>query len=122
MKSRQNRPSLRNATRDGVIATEVFEAGSLWERAAGLLAHPPLQAGQAMWLEPCGSIHTWGMRYPIDVLYLDRSHRVLDVVQHLRPWRIAIAPRGTRVTVELPAGAAGKVRRGDQLTLEREGN
>jgi uncharacterized membrane protein (UPF0127 family) len=103
-----------------VVAARVFQARSLWERAAGLLALPPLQAGEALWLEPCGSIHTWGMRYAIDVLFLDRERRVLAVDQRIRPWRVVIAPRGTHVVVELPVGAAANVRPGDHLELDVE--
>ena len=112
-------PELNNSTRHTVVAVRVLQARSLWERAAGLLALPPLQAGEALWLEPCGSIHTWGMRYAIDVLFLDRGHRVLAVDLQIRPWRVVIAPKGAHVVVELPAGAAATVRRGDQLALGR---
>jgi hypothetical protein len=107
---------LRNLTRHRSIAARVLRAVSLWERGAGLLALPPLQAGEALWLEPCGSIHTWGMRYAIDVVFLSRELRVLAVWRNVRPWGIAWAPRGTQIAVELLAGGAAEVARGDLLS------
>ena len=109
---------LRNETRSRPVADQLLQARTLWERAAGLLALPILRAGDALWLEPCGSIHTWGMRYPIDVLFLSRDLRVLAVWRHVRPWRIAWAPRGTHVAVELLSGGAACVERGDILRCE----
>ncbi len=56
-------------------------------------------------LEPASAVHTWFMRFPIDVVFLDRDLRVLRVVEGMRPWRFASA-RGARSVLELPAGAA----------------
>lgn len=110
-----NSMSLDNVTRRRPVADRVLRASSLWERGAGLLALPPLQVGEALWLEPGGSIHTWGMRYAIDVLFLSRDFRVLAIWRNVRPWSIAWAPRGTQVAVELIAGGAKNVERGDLL-------
>jgi uncharacterized membrane protein (UPF0127 family) len=59
-----------------------------------------------MLLMPCGSIHTFWMRFAIDVVMLDRNCRVLAVRQRVRPWRIVTAVRGTHSILELPAGSA----------------
>lgn len=112
---------LENASRGGQVARSVRRAATVWERGTGLLALPPLQPGEALLLEPCGSIHTWGMRYAIDVLFLSRELRVLAIWRDVRPWRIAWAPRGTHVAVELPSGAAQGVERGDLLRCEPSG-
>lgn len=106
---------LDNVKRNCPVADQVMRASSLWERGAGLLALPPLQPGEALWLEPCGSIHTWGMRYAIDVLFLSPDFRVLAVWRDVRPWHIAWAPRGTHIAVELISGGAKDVVRGDLL-------
>lgn len=107
--------SLRNATRNRTVAERLTQARTLWERGAGLLALPQLAPGEALWLEPCGSIHTWGMRYALDVVFLSRDLRVLAVWRNVRPWRIAWAPRGTHSAVELLAGGASQIERGDLL-------
>lgn len=116
-----NSMSLDNVTRRRLVADRVMRATSFWERGAGLLALPPLQPGEALWLEPCGSIHTWGMRYAIDVLFLSPDFRVLAVWRDVRPWHIAWAPRGTHIAVELPAGGAKSVERGDLLRCTKDG-
>jgi uncharacterized membrane protein (UPF0127 family) len=60
-----------------------------------------------MLLRPASSVHTAFMRFAIDVVFLDREHRVLKVAAEVRPWRTA-ACRGARVVLELPAGEAAK--------------
>jgi hypothetical protein len=77
------------------------------------LSLPALRPGEALWLEPCGSIHTWGMRYSIDVVFLSRDFRVLAIWRDVRPWRIAWAPRGTHSAIELLSGGATTLERGD---------
>jgi uncharacterized membrane protein (UPF0127 family) len=108
---------LWNRTRARPIAGRLLAAQTWLERGLGLLARPPLGPGEALWIVPCGSIHTWGMRHALDVLYLDREFRVLRVQRELAPWRIGWAPRGTRSVVELPGGAGGAVREGDLLAV-----
>ncbi len=74
-------------------------------RAGGLLIRAPLQANESLWITQCGSIHTVGMRYAIDVVFLDRHGRVLRVAGDVRPWRMRIQP-GAQSVVELQAGLA----------------
>lgn len=84
-------------------ALDVILATSVWRRFRGLLGRPPLQLGQALWLYPCQSIHTLGMSYSIDVLFLDARMQPLKTVLALRPNRFCICPGATSV-LELPAG------------------
>ena len=119
MTNERDRSRLLNATRSQLVAAHLIQARSIWERAAGLLALPELRPGEALWLEPCGSIHTWGMRYPIDVLFLNSDLRVLSVWRDVRPWRIAWAPRGTHSAIELRSGEGAAVERGDILQRQR---
>jgi uncharacterized membrane protein (UPF0127 family) len=90
------------------------------ERGLGLLGRPPLREGEALWLSPCGGVHTWGMRYAIDVLFLDAEMRVVGVRRGVGPWSVAPAPRGTRSVIELPAGGAAGVQAGDELCVESD--
>lgn len=69
----------------------------------GLLAHRALAPGDGLLLEPAWSIHTWFMRFPIDVVFLDRDCRVLRVCLALPPWRLASARRA-RIVLEFGAG------------------
>ncbi len=75
-----------------------------------------LPAGEGLLLVPCRSIHTCFMRGAIDVVFLGDGGEVLSVRRHLRPWRAAAGPRGTRAILEVPAGEAPG-REGDRLHL-----
>ena len=75
-------------------------------RLRGLLGRRELPAGEGLLLRPSSSIHTWFMRFAIDVVFLDRELRVLRIVEAVRPWRFA-GCRGAHAVLELGAGAAG---------------
>lgn len=105
-----------NRTRDTVLATEAAVADTSRTRNIGLLRHKSLPDGQGMWIVPCEGVHTFFMKFPIDVIYLDRNKRVVKVRPNLVPWRISLCLRAHSV-LELPAGKAGATatERGDQL-------
>ena len=75
------------------------------ERLRGLLAQPPIARDEAMWIEPCAAIHTFGMRYAIDVVFVDREDRVLRIFRAVPPGRVRVVPFA-RAAVELAAGGA----------------
>ena len=79
-----------------------------WSRAIGLLATAQLEDPCGLWISPCNSVHTLGMRYPIDVVFMDADGTVRKVVPMLRPWRAA-ACRGARHVLELRAGLAARL-------------
>jgi uncharacterized protein len=89
---------------------------SFIERACGLLGRPILEMTEALWISPCPSVHTLGMRYCIDVIFTDRDGRVLRIVENLQPDRVASA-KGARNTCEMLAGAARAlgINAGDRL-------
>jgi len=111
---------VRNETRGTTIAATCRVAGSMRERIFGLHLLPQLAEGQGLLLPGATTIDTTFMRYPIDLVFLDRSGRVRRVVDNLAPWRMVVRSSGGRDCLELPAGAAaasGTVA-GDQLVLE----
>ncbi len=73
------------------------------QRARGLLGRPAPEPGNALGLQPCASIHTVGMAYPIDVVFVDRAGCVIKLCVGLSPWRIAVCP-GARAVLELREG------------------
>ncbi|MCF8173936.1 MAG: DUF192 domain-containing protein [Burkholderiaceae bacterium] len=89
---------------------------NVWERMRGLLGRPALTAGQGFLIDPCPSVHTVGMGYPLDLAFLDRQWRVLRLVRHLPPLRWAGCATA-RATLELPPGAldAAGIAAGDVL-------
>jgi uncharacterized membrane protein (UPF0127 family) len=92
-----------NLTRGITLATCVRVAGNSAQRRRGLLETKSLETGDGLWIAPCEAIHTVGMRWPIDVAFLDRHHRIRKIVRKLAPWRIAICFTAFSV-LELPAG------------------
>jgi uncharacterized membrane protein (UPF0127 family) len=104
-------------TSEGRIACErCVVAESSLARMRGLLGRRSLAPEEGILLRPASSVHTWFMRFPIDVVFLDRNLAVLRVVPRLRPWRAAWRRRATAV-LELAAGESERrgIRAGDSL-------
>ena len=112
---------LRTAT-GRCIARQVRLACSFQSRCLGLLSRGAMSKGEGMLLIPGGSIHTLGMRFPIDVVFLNRQMRILGLAEHVRPWRIRVAPKGTRCVLELASGqiAAHKLKEGIYLVVDAD--
>lgn len=91
-----------------IVVARLWIATTFWQRSVGLLGMPPLSTDEALWLEPCTGIHTFGMRLPLDVLFLDRHGLAIHVVSHLRPLRVCGPLWKARTVVELPAGAVAR--------------
>ena len=110
----------RNASLNTVIAERVDVAATHTARAVGLLAKTHFEPGEALWIVPSRGVHTWGMRFAIDVLALDEEGTVVDAVSNLRPWRMRLPRRGTAGVLELPAGtlAASRTGLGHRVVLE----
>lgn len=104
---------------DGLeLACKVRLAQRFFERGRGLLGYPRLLPGQALWIAPCPSIHTVGMGYAIDVVFLDADNRVLRVSCAVLPLRFRMCRDAVSV-VELLAGQADalSLRKGQQLAV-----
>lgn len=95
---------------------DVTVAAAVLARMRGLLARPPLQAGQALLIRPCSMIHTFGMRYAIDVVFLRRDGLVLKVAPAVAPRRMR-ARLGAHCVLELAAGEAARCAIVPGLTL-----
>lgn len=79
-------------------------ANTFLSRFLGLMLRGPLARDEGLLITHCHSVHTAWLRYPIDLVYLNREGMVLRCVPHLKPWRTSFGPRGTAHTLELPAG------------------
>jgi uncharacterized protein len=88
-----------------ILIATVYRTTTPWERMRGLLGRAPLNADEGLLLDPCGGVHTFMMRYPIDVVYLSRDLCVTKIVSALVPWRCSMA-FGAAMTLELAAGGA----------------
>jgi len=99
-----------------VVCEECLVAATPLTRMRGLLGRSSLPSGQGILLRPAASVHTFFMRFSIDVVFLDDELRVVQIAADLRPWRAA-GKRGARAVLELPAGECERrgLRVGDQL-------
>jgi uncharacterized membrane protein (UPF0127 family) len=94
----------RNIDTGTVVADNVAVATTHAERAVGLLSRTSMEPGEALWIVPSRGVHTWGMRFAIDIIALDACGVVIDQVSALKPWRIRLPRRGTAGVLELPSG------------------
>ena len=88
------------------VVPTVWRAANPWTRLRGLLGRKPLEpaAAEGLLIEPCSSVHTFWMGYPLDLIFFDRNSRVVSVCENVAPWS-ARAARGARKTLELAAGS-----------------
>jgi uncharacterized protein len=110
---------IRNETRDTVLADAADVADTSAKRRVGLLKHSHLDRGQGLWIVPCESVHTFFMKFAIDLVYLDRHHKVRGVRHSVAPWRLSACLTAHSI-IELPAGTvrATGTNAGDQLRIE----
>lgn len=111
-------PMLINSRSGKSVASSVEIATTRRQRRRGLLGRDGLCAGSAFVLAPCRAVHTIGMRFPIDVVFIDDQGLVVKLVEHLEGWRLAMSGSAA-ITIELWAGAlqAVDVHVGDRLCL-----
>jgi hypothetical protein len=117
---RSDRPALQlvNERSGAVVATRLEAAFDSASRKRGLLGRDRLDEGAAFVIAPCGAVHTWFMKFPIDIVFAARDGRVLKVTPRVAAWRLVFGWRAF-ATIELPAGAAARarLRAGDRLAL-----
>ena len=94
-----------NRTREAYLATQLAVADTHWTRLRGLLGRSPddFRNGSGLWIVPCHGVHTLGMAFAIDVVYLDRDLTVIEIQSQLRPWRFAPVRRKATSVLELPS-------------------
>ena len=110
--------ALRNASSSRVVADTVELAITRATRRRGLLGRDGLPSGHALLIAPCSSIHTWFMRFPIDVIFVRRDGLVLKTRAAIPAWKMAFG-WAAYATVEVPSGAVAlnSVKPGDRLEL-----
>lgn len=115
-----------NQTRQAYLATALAVADTHWTRFRGLLGLDPsdFRNGSGLWIVPCHGVHTLGMGFPIDVVYLDRIMTVIHIQRDLRPWRFAPIRTQAASVLELPCRTAAETRTtvGDkiEITIEKD--
>ena len=109
-----------NETRGTTLAERAEVAKSFWSRLRGLMGRSSLPAGEALVFNRNSSVHTFWMRFPIDVIFTNRKDVVVGLREAMPPGRPYAGARGAYRTVELPAGVIAQTgtERGDQLRFE----
>jgi uncharacterized membrane protein (UPF0127 family) len=102
------------------VAEAADVADSSAKRRTGLLKHDRLEPGSGLWIAPCEAVHSFGMRFAIDLVYLDRKKKVRKVRREMIPRRLSACLTAHSV-LELPVGTvdASRTEPGDQLEFEK---
>ncbi|HZE74620.1 MAG TPA: DUF192 domain-containing protein [Gemmatimonadales bacterium] len=105
-----------------VLGDRIAVADRWWPRFKGLLGRPGLKAGEGLLLRPCRAVHMMGMRFPLDVAFVDRHGVVVAAYPNLRPGARTRWHRRAESALELPAGtlAASGTQEGDQIVCTEE--
>jgi len=109
-----------NRDRGTVLAEAADVADTSAKRRTGLLKHSGLEPGEGLWIAPCESVHSFGMKFSIDVVYLDKGKKVKKVRKEMVPRRLSACLTAYSV-LELPVGVieASRTEAGDQLEFEK---
>jgi len=108
-----------NATRGTTLARRVATADDEASRMKGLLGRESLAPEEGLWIVPCPMIHTFFMKFPLDVLFLDRGLVVRRVLEDLKPWRLSPWVFSAHSVLELKGGVLrGGVAVGDRLEMK----
>lgn len=102
---------------DNLLARRVKVADTFWARLQGLLGQKELKEGQGLLLKPCRQVHTWFMRFAIDVIFLDEYGKIVGMQQEMEAGRISPRFEGAWQALELAPGSIEKyaLRKGDYL-------
>jgi len=109
---------IRNSTRNTILADAADIADTSEKRRTGLLKHERLDPGHGLWIIPCESVHSFFMKFPIDLVYLDRDKKVRKVRHSMVPWRLSACLTAHSI-LELPAGSVAPTgtEPGDQIEI-----
>lgn len=99
---------ITNKTKDTILAEKAQIADTHFDRLKGLLGRASLKQGEGLIIVPCSSIHTFFMKFSIDVIFLNKNYRVVLIANKLPPWRLFGVPFFERFVIELPSGIVKK--------------
>ena len=100
--------TVTNSDNGNTLAYAGVWAGSFFKRLRGLLGKKEMCQGEALVLYPCNAVHCIGMRFVIDVAFLDQSGRVVCIMETMKPGSVSPVIKTARYAVELPAGQIGR--------------
>ncbi|MEW5979824.1 MAG: DUF192 domain-containing protein [Acidobacteriota bacterium] len=108
-----------NTSRQQTVATDLVVADTFWSSLVGLMGRKSLKAGQGLWIPHCQSVHTFWMRFPIDVIFLDERNVIIHAIQCLKPFRVSRHVSRAIGVIELPEATIQSTQStvGDQIEM-----
>jgi hypothetical protein len=108
---------LINQTKNSILADEVTVADNFFTRLNGLLGKKYLQKGKALIIRPCNTVHTFFMRFSIDVIFIDKKYKVIKIISCLKPFSFSGVCWKAILVIEFPSGTlnSSNVGLGDSL-------
>lgn len=109
-----------NKQKNTVLAENVIMADTILKRMKGLLGSREIKKGYALILNPCNSIHTFFMRFSIDVIFLNKNHQAIKIIHSIKPFRLSNIYLSSKLAIELPSGTieAAQTQKGDIICFE----
>lgn len=113
---------LYNSTQNSEICHDIKVAENFFSRTVGLISKKSLDEGEGLIINPCCSIHTFFMRFAIDVLFIGENNKIIALYENVKPWRILPIHPGSYYVVELPAYTISKknIKKSDLLMVNGE--
>ena len=110
---------LFNKTKNTIIVGNLLVADCFWSRLKGLMGKRDMLENDGLLIVPCNSVHSMFMRFPIDLLFLDRDLNIIKIIESFKPWKATPIFRGCHQVIELRAGVAAKkgVSANDKLVI-----
>jgi uncharacterized protein len=104
------------------MAQRVTLAHTGWTRLRGLIGRKSLAPDEVLWIRPCNGVHTFWMRFSIDVVFLDRQMFIVKLIENMRPFCLSIPKFSSRSVIEMPASSISKynLQLGDQLQIRKD--
>ena len=99
-----------NATKNSLLVDKASIADTFWKRVVGLLGRKGLEEKGGLVIRPCSSIHTFFMRFSIDIIFLDKHSRVTKIIRNMPPFRLSLPAFAAKCVIELPSGAIARSR------------
>ncbi len=109
-----------NKQKNTILAENVIMADTMFKRMKGLLGYKEIKKGYALILNPCNSIHTFFMKFSIDVVFLNKNNQVVKIIQSIKPFRMTGVYLNSKITIELSPGTieSSQTQKGDILCFE----